>query len=162
MDRKLGTFRRLFAVLLLAVWWGGFTFYALVVVPTGHSVLRSKVRQGFITQEVTNKLNILGAETLVLLLWQCVATRREIGSPAWFRTAAISWAVLAATLALLCWLHPRLDALLDAEHRSVLDDDKFYALHRIYLVIATGQWLAGGVHLASLVRGPRGHNGRRN
>ena len=154
--------RRLLAVLLLAVWWGGFTFYALVVVPTGHSVLRSKVRQGFITQQVTNQLNVLGAVTLALLLWQCAATRRETDSPAWFRTAAISWVVLAVTLALLFWLHPRLDALLDAEHRSVIDDTKFYALHRIYLVVATVQWLAGVVHLASLVRGPRGHNGRRN
>ena len=142
--------RRLLAVLLLAVWWGGFTFYALVVVPTGHQVLRSKVRQGFITQQVTNQLNVLGAATLALLLWQWVATRREVNSPGWSRTAVVSWVVLGVTLALLFWLHPRLDALLDAEHRTVLDDDKFYALHRIYLVVATVQWLAGLVHLVSL------------
>ncbi len=142
--------RRLLAVLLLTVWWGGFTFYALAVVPTGHQVLRSKVRQGFITQQVTNKLNVLGAVTLALLLWQWLATRREAAAPGWSRAAAISWAALAVTLALLFWLHPRLDALLDAGQRAVLDDEKFYALHRIYLVVATVQWLAGLAHLISL------------
>ena len=60
---------------------------------------------------------------------------------------------LAVTLAWLFWLHPRLDALLDAGQRAVLDDEKFYALHRIYLVVATVQWLAGLVHLISLQAG---------
>ena len=147
---RFAAFRRMLAIMLLALWWGGFTFYALVVVPTGHQVLRSKVRQGFITQQVTNQLNILGAVTLALLLWQWAATRRAAPTPGWSRAAILSWAVLAATLAVLFWLHPRLDALLDAEHRSVIDDTKFYALHRIYLVVATVQWLAGLVHLVSL------------
>ena len=79
--------RRLFAILLLAVWWGGFTFYALVVVPTGHQVLRSKVRQGFITQQVTNQLNVLGAVTLALLLWQWVAVLK-CGVDDWARAGS--------------------------------------------------------------------------
>ena len=138
---------------MFAVWLGGFTFYALVVVPTGHHVLRSKVRQGFITQEVTNKLNWLGAVTLALLLWQMLAARRESVSPRCFRVTAWSWAVLAVTLATLFWLHPHLDALLDPVNRSVVDDDKFYALHRWYLIVATGQWLAALVHGAAVLRG---------
>lgn len=142
--------RFLSVVLLLAVWWGGFTFYALVVVPTGHHVLRSKVRQGFITQQVTNKLNALGAVTLAALAWQVVAVRRA-KSRRWLRIATISWAALAVTLALLVWLHPHLDALLDPVARSVVDDDKFYALHRWYLIVATVQWLAGMIHAATLL-----------
>ena len=142
--------RFLSVVLLLAVWWGGFTFYALVVVPTGHHVLRSKVRQGFITQQVTNKLNALGAVTLAALAWQVVAVRRA-KSRRWLRIATISWAALAVTLALLVWLHPHLDALLDPVARSVADDAKFYALHRWYLIVATVQWLAGMIHAATLL-----------
>ena len=153
MGEKFGKLRALLAILLLAVWWGGFTFYALVVVPTGHKVLRSKVRQGFITQAVTNQLNVLGVVTLALLLWQWAATRRDPIPPGWSRAAILSWVVLAVTLAVLCWLHPRLDALLDAGQRAVLDDDKFYAWHRIYLVVATVQWLAGAVHFVSLLAG---------
>ena len=150
---RLAAVRRVAAILLLALWWGGFTFYALVVVPTGHHVLRSKVRQGFITQEVTNKLNWLGAVTLALLLWQMLAARREGVSPRCFQVTAWSWALLAATLAALFWLHPHLDALLDPVNRSVVDDDRFYALHRWYLIVATGQWLAALVHGAAVLRG---------
>ena len=142
--------RRFVVMLLFAVWFGGFTFYALVVVPTGHHVLRSKVRQGFITQQVTNKLNALGAVTLAALAWQVVAVRRA-KSRRWLRIATISWAALAVTLALLVWLHPHLDSLLDPVARSVVDDDKFYALHRWYLIVATVQWLAGMIHAATLL-----------
>ena len=150
---RLAAVRRVAAILLLALWWGGFTFYALVVVPTGHHVLRSKVRQGFITQEVTNKLNWLGAVTLALLLWQMLAARREGVSPRCFQVTAWSWSVLAVTLAALFWLHPHLDALLDPVNRSVVDDDRFYALHRWYLIVATVQWLAALVHGAAMQNG---------
>ena len=150
MGRKLGTFRRLLAVLLLAVWWGGFTFYALAVVPTGHQVLRSKVRQGFITQQVTNKLNVLGAVTTAWLLIELLATRRRSGRD-WFRAQTVSWAALAVTLVALVWLHGRLDAQLDFAQRAVLDDVRFYQWHRVYLMVSTVQWLAMVVHLASLL-----------
>ena len=142
--------RRFVVMLLFAVWFGGFTFYAVVVVPTGHHVLRSKVRQGFITQQVTNKLNALGVVTLAALAWQVVAVRRG-KSRRWFRVASISWMALAVTLAVLFWLHPHLDALLDPVARSVMDDDKFYSLHRWYLIVATVQWLAGMIHAATLL-----------
>lgn len=144
----------LFAILLLAVWWGGFTFYSLVVVPTGHQVLHSKVRQGFITQRVTDKLNLLGAVTLAVLLGQMLAARRAAVSPMRFRVLAISWGVMAVMLATLCWLHPHLDALLDPASRTVTDDDHFYELHRWYLIIAGGQWVAGGVHFTALLLSP--------
>lgn len=141
--------RRYVVIFLFAVWFGGFTFYSVVVVPTGHRVLRNKVRQGFITQQVTNKLNALGVVTLVALAWQVVAVRRA-KSRRWFRVAAISWTALAVTLAALLWLHPQMDALLDPVARSVADDDKFYALHRWYLIVATVQWLAMMVHAGAL------------
>ena len=145
--------RFLSVVLLFAVWFGGFTFYALAVVPTGHHVLRSKVRQGFITQQVTNKLNALGVVTLAALAWQIIAVRRA-KSRRWFRVASMSWAALAGTLVVLFCLHPHLDALLDPTARSVMDDQKFYALHRWYLIVATMQWLAGMVHAGTLLTEP--------
>ena len=152
MHCALGRIRFLAAVLFLAAWWGGFTFYALVVVPTGHKVLKSKVRQGFITQQVTEKLNVLAAVTSVVLLWQLTASPRDGKSLARFRAAWLSWAALAITLAVLFWLHPRLDAMLDPSTRSVTDDARFYDWHRWYLIVATVQWLAGLVHLVTLIR----------
>ncbi|MBI3408745.1 MAG: hypothetical protein HY040_10350 [Planctomycetes bacterium] len=137
--------------LVFAVWLGGFTFYALVVVPTGHQVLKSKMRQGFITQQVTNQLNVLGVAALSLLLWQMLAVRQRAGSRGGSRTAWLSWTVLALTLAALFWIHPRLDTMLDPVSRSVADDDRFYEWHRWYLVVATMQWMAAVVHLATLI-----------
>ena len=150
---RLAAVRHFSAILLLALWWGGFTFYALAVVPTGHQVLRSKVRQGFITQQVTIKLNALGAVVLGVLLWELLATRRTHGRSRRFQWAVLSWALLAATLAALCWLHGRLDAQLDFTQRTVLDDDVFYQWHRAYLIVATVQWLGLVVHFASLLAG---------
>ena len=145
---RLARARHVLAILLLAVWWGGFTFYALVVVPTGHRILHSNVRQGFITQSVTNQLNGLGAVTLGVLAWQTLALRREDTVRRRFRIATVSWMVLAITLGALFWLHPYLDVLLDPANRSVTDEDHFYEWHRWYLIIASVQWLAGLVHLA--------------
>jgi ABC-type nitrate/sulfonate/bicarbonate transport system permease component len=138
------------AVLLMALWWGGFSFYSAVVVPTGHLVLRSKIRQGMITQRVTNVLNGLAGVALVAFLWELYSRRQQ-------RKVNHSWTVglmcallLGLSLALLCWLHTLLDLLLDPVARSVSDDDKFYFTHRIYLIIATIQWLAGLVSLSWL------------
>jgi hypothetical protein len=150
-------FRYLSAVLMLAIWWGGFTFYALAVVPTGHKVLRSKVRQGFITQRVTEKLNYVGIATVVLLVWQLASTRSEFSRAA-RRIGWSSWAVLAATLLTLFLMHPQLGALLDANARSVIDDTRFYEWHRWYLIVATVQWLAGAALFATLLRKPSAHS----
>ena len=136
--------------MLLVVWWGGFTFYALVVVPTGHKVLKSKVRQGFITQQVTEKLNALAVVTLVVLLWQLAASTHERQSPVRLRVAWLSWTALLVALAALFWMHPRLDTMLDPANRSVTDDSRFYEWHRWYLIVASVQWLAGAVHLVTL------------
>lgn len=48
------------------IWQGGFMFYGGVVVPTGAAVLGSEVEQGFITQSVTNYLNLAGGVCAVL------------------------------------------------------------------------------------------------
>ena len=137
---RLATIRRMLATMLLALWWGGFTFYAARVVFIGHEVLRSKVRQGFITERVTTELNWLGLVMLGVIGWELLASapfsRRRV---AW-----IAWTVtLLATLALFI-LHTKLAAMLDFTARQVTDDNIFYYWHRIYLCAATVQWLAGG------------------
>ena len=62
------------ALLAMALWWGGLTFYAAVVVPTGVEVLGGAAEQGFITQRVSNIINLLGALTLAVL----VGTLRQV------------------------------------------------------------------------------------
>ena len=140
---RFAAIRRMLAIMLLALWWGGFTFYAGRVVFIGHEVLRSKVRQGFITERVTTELNWLGLVMLGVVGWEMLASatfsRRRV---AW-----IAWTVALLATFTLFILHTKLAAMLDFTARQVTDDNIFYDWHRIYLCAATVQWLAGGALL---------------
>lgn len=138
--------RRLLMLAALGFWQGGFTFYATVVVPLGEQVLGSSVEQGFVTRRVTNYLNLAGAAALPLLLWDMAATERKS------RLRAIAWLVMALALCALAWLHPRLDHFLDAEAMHVLDHQRFYAAHEIYLTVCALQWAGALVFLFATLR----------
>jgi len=130
--------RRLLVLTALFFWTGGFTFYAAVVVPVGAEVLGSHREQGFVTQQVTNYLNLSGAAALPLLAWDAAASR----DPSRRRRRArwLAWLGMALTLAALVYLHPRLDALLADADSPVFDETAFRPLHRAYLWTCTAQW----------------------
>jgi hypothetical protein len=141
---------RAVVALLFAVWWGGFTLYAAVVVPIGVTVLGSATAQGFVTQPVTNRINILGVVVIAVSCWNMISARRG-SSLRVRRVLFVSWAVLAITQLALIVLHPRLDGMLDARTRSiVVEHAVFYAAHRMYLLVATAQWLAAIVHAVAI------------
>ena len=123
----------------LAFWMGGFTFYALVVIPTGNRLLGS-IQQGLLTQQVTHWMNLIGLLALMLLL---PGARRS-------KSLAASWLTMAASLVALFWLHPRLDALIDSSIPAVTGDD-FYRWHQAYLIAVTIQWSGAVVHLWCLI-----------
>lgn len=140
---RFAAIRRVLALLLLALWWGGFSFYAGGVVLIGHEVLRSKVRQGFITERVTTELNWLGVVALAFVAGELSASHSRSRQ----RATWIAWTLtLAATVALVL-LHTKLAGMLDFAGRQVADDENFYGWHRVYLVTATVQWFAGAVLL---------------
>ena len=139
----LARFRRVAATLLLSLWWGGFSFYAGRVVFIGHAVLHSKIRQGFITERVTTELNWLALAALAFAGWELFAIRA-----AYRRTAWLVWiAALLATLVLFS-LHAKLAGMLDFTTHQVAADEHFYGWHRVYLLVATVQWLFGAVLIA--------------
>jgi hypothetical protein len=70
--------RRYCYILLLGAWMGGFTFYALIVIPTAQRVLDSERDTGFITRQVTNWLNLIGAGVLLILVWLLAAGWRKL------------------------------------------------------------------------------------
>ena len=70
--------RRLLLLIALMVWQGGFMFYGAVVVPVGSEVLGSHLQQGFVTQSVTNYLNLIGAMALAVWCWD-ITTGRAAG-----------------------------------------------------------------------------------
>ncbi len=132
--------RRALAVLLLALWWGGFSFYAGRVVFIGHEVLRSKIRQGFITERVTTELNWLALAALAVAGWELLARRPSTRRAAWF-----CWIVALLSTAALFALHSKMAGMLDFTARQITDDAHFYQWHRVYLLFATVQWLAVAV-----------------
>jgi hypothetical protein len=135
--------RRWSVLAALMLWQGGFTFYGAFVVPIGAEILGSHLDQGFITQQVTNRLNLIGALTLPILAWDVAACS---GGRRW-RLA--SWGFLAVTLGGLLGLHLRLDAMLDAEQQDILDPEAFRTTHQLYLLVSTVQW---ALALASLAQ----------
>jgi hypothetical protein len=131
--------RRFLLVVCLAFWQGGFMFYGGVVVPVGASVLGSEVDQGFITQSVTNYLNIAGAVCVVVWGVVIAVDTRHLS---WLRrTSWLLWAAIAIALGLQIGLHVVMDRTLDIPARTILDEGKFLRLHSAYLTISTIQWL---------------------
>jgi hypothetical protein len=134
--------RRFLVVAAFALWMGGFTFYSSFAIPAATELLEGGHRAaGFITQRVTQPLNICGVIALVLLLWNMlagwrVASRTERG---WL---VGTWVFLVAGEIALIVLHPMLDAKLDIASRRILPATNFDTWHRAYLWISTAQWIA--------------------
>ena len=134
--------------LVFAFWIGGFTFYAVIVVPIGTDVLGT-VEQGFVTQQVTNYLNVIGAVSLAYLSREALKQRR------WAVTG--TWVFMALSQAALFALHHWLDGMLDHESMTELvPQPDFYAAHRIYLLVAAAQWAAALAHFWYVFNPPAG------
>jgi len=119
-------------LLVWCVWWGGLTFYALIVVPIGTEVLGA-VEQGFLTQRVTQWHNGLSSVWAAILLVEAIR-----------RPSRWIWAItiLLSLVAVLLFLqHARLTAMMDFDSRTVPAD--FYARHEIYLCLIAMQWVVG-------------------
>ncbi len=127
---------RVVALWSLMFWQGGFLFYASVVVPMAQGEI-GHFQQGFITRHVTEWLNIAAAVSLTLLAIDLVAGSDSPGRRRWLW---VGWAAMAACQGVLFFLHPRMDALLDAETLRIGARADFTILHRVYLWVHAVQW----------------------
>jgi hypothetical protein len=124
---------RFLALVVMAIWFGGFTFYGAVVIPALHDVFGS-VEAGQVTQRVTTTLNVIGVVAIAAWWLLTVAMPRDCVDV----RGKAQFALLAATTALLVFLivlHREMDRRLDA---GILVG--FYPLHRVYLIASTVQW----------------------
>jgi hypothetical protein len=69
---------RFLGLLSLIVWVGGFTFYSAEVIPVLHDVMPSR-DAGRIIQRVTDRLNLVGAATVMIWL-VLVSAERHVGT----------------------------------------------------------------------------------
>ncbi len=120
---------------------GGFTFYALIVIPSAERVLGSIRDTGFITQQVTRWLNIIGASVLVIILW--LATANWKNQPPRLRRGVVGcWLIMALAQLGLFLTHPLMDSLLEPQGHKLQHFERFENLHTLYLTFATTQWCA--------------------
>jgi hypothetical protein len=141
--------RRFLVIQALMLWQGGFLFYAAVVVPTGTDVL-GPFDQGRVTRHVTDAMNVIGAATLLVLAWDQLA---NTGPRQCVRARWALWAVLAGGLIALAVLHARIEGYVDfGAGGRVTDYPPFYFWHRVYLYVATAQWVAGLAYVPLMLR----------
>src|SRR5580765_3635798 len=100
---------RFLTVVVVAIWFGGFTFYSTAVISTSQEVLHSHLRAGLITQQVTNWLNRISIVPLALCAMNCWILRK----PEHKRLLQLLIAALVVMVLLqagLFVLHPMIDA----------------------------------------------------
>lgn len=115
-----------------AMWWGGLSFYAIVVVPIGTEQFGS-VGQGFVTQQVTQWHNVM---SLLILVCTSVEAYRSQSRILWMFAVGL----LLISVGLFGW-HHRLTQMMDFKEQSVPSD--FYSQHAVYLWITAAQWGLG-------------------
>jgi hypothetical protein len=130
--------RRFLVIQALALWQGGFLFYATFVVPVGTSVLGSSAEQGAITRRVTDYLNACGVAALLVCLWDLAGRHRGNALVRW---RWLFWLGMAVILGGLITLHVPMESLLDDPTAGSAGRSHFRALHRLYLWLSTAQWL---------------------
>ncbi len=131
--RRLNVARLFATICALAFWQGGLTFYAVVVVPVGNSILVGG-EQGFVTQQVTNWMNLAGIPAIAILIVSAVHLRSRL-----------FWAVcavLAISLLGLLAIHWQMDQLLEPDTYGIIDRQRFGHWHEAYLTVITVQWCA--------------------
>jgi uncharacterized membrane protein len=138
--------RRYLAILAMAFWMGGFTFYSLIVIPTASKVLGDEREVGFVTQQVTHWLNLISIGALLILLWNTLAERKKAGFVLRYGLPA-TWLIMVLSLVGLFFAHAWIDQLLDIPNHKVLGYSHFFDRHRLYMVIATIQWCSAMAHL---------------
>jgi hypothetical protein len=125
---------RLLARVALATWFGGFSFYAAVVVPDLHEHLGG-METGEISRRVAVVLYGIGA-TALALGWLVAATE---WTPGW--RGKVRFGLLGSNtmvLIALVLMHRSLGVRLDSGD----DLPAFRSFHELYLTVWTGQWLA--------------------
>jgi hypothetical protein len=128
-------------IIILSIWWGAFTFYAGIVVPLGMNLLGSHIKMGFITQQVTKYINIFSLIIFVLFAY-CLKNEKFIKNKLVEEIAVVS---LIGFQLLLFLLHNYQTDLMDFENYKILNQDNFYMLHRIYLIVEALIWLVVSV-----------------
>ena len=143
-------FQRVLLIATFAMWFGGFGFYASVVVPIGTDILGAAIEQGAITQRVTVWINILSGVALIAMAIESATRWKQMKPTTRWIMLGINLGI-AGCLTALIYLHPILDGMFDSSELLIRDSKQFYRFHQAYLWTSTLQWLLGWAWLAVLI-----------
>ena len=136
---------RILLLIAYSVFWGGLTFYTGIVVRISHDVLADSMVGGLITQRVTEWLQISGAVTAVLMLWNTVLVTKV--SRKYGFALAVCCMVLICSLIGLVIVHTQLDAVIDVDAVGISNRDAFTIGHRRYNQLTTVEWISSFAYL---------------
>lgn len=128
-----------------ALFWGGLTCYTGFVVRIIHDVVADPMDGGLITQRVTVLLQILGAITVVLMLWNAFQVSRVCKK--YGVTLALCAIVVGVAIVGLFVVHSHLDTVIDVEASEVTNREVFTISHRRYNQLTTIEWIASVLYL---------------
>jgi hypothetical protein len=140
-------------VLSVVLWLGSFSVYSAFIVRVGAKVVGG-LEQGYVTQKVTDGLNVLAAVMLVCLAIDILLHRKYIAKLL-LGLRGLSLITIAISLVLLLYFHNQLDALLDPETLDKPIHAKFSPLHQNYQMTITFMWCACIADLAIMLHGHR-------
>jgi hypothetical protein len=149
--RAVATFvLRFLCRVTFAIWFGGFTFYAGVVVPDLHENFGG-METGEVSRRVAVVLYLFGGSAI--LLGGIIAAIDPAERSGWRGKARLGLlAVSSILLVALVAMHRVMGGRLD----SGLGRDAFFPLHETYLTVFAIQWLANlGLMAVETGRGPR-------
>jgi len=150
LPRAIAQYICVFAIVL---WLGSFSVYSAFIVRVGAKVVGG-LEQGYVTQKVTDGLNVLAAVMLVCMAVDILLHRKYIAKIL-LALRGLGFVTIAVSLVLLLYFHNQLDALLDAETMAKPPHAQFSPLHQNYQLTITFMWCACVVDLAIMLHGHR-------
>jgi hypothetical protein len=135
------------------MWIAGFTFFTSISLRVAHKILEVGHDFGFVTQIVTERINLVGIIAVTLLALHLFLHRSEIGRPRLI-TMMFTCLTLMFTLGTQIHMHGLLDQLIDVQAREVLDNAAFGPIHDRYQMYASIQWGVAIIHLALMLYRP--------
>lgn len=137
-----------FTFVLFAIWWGGFTFYATIVVPQGFKILGDHIKMGMITQSVTNYLNGIGSVVIFISAIVLISNNNKAKSPV--MQIGWEWYCLVLLQAALFYVHHLLSLRIQFISPDTMLEKGFYQVHRVYLLISSAVWFIIPFHFYKL------------
>lgn len=143
---------RAFTLIAVALWFGGFTCYTAFVLRIGNDVVGG-LDQGYITQRVTDVLNVLAGVMVAAVLID-LATQWRRFSRRCRALGGFAFMLMLVSLIASIILHDKLDAMLDPATLAQPRRSKFMPVHSRYALASTFLWCGSLIYLVMMTPRP--------